>query len=199
MAKQHYSKQIAAKVAIGKARTIELTCLTDGGTMEFVDEGPFPIEDGKPVDGWRQRDPSGRRQHLLKQLRKRTAVEVDGAGEADYSVWAHAFRDARGVITPCFLNSDTKAGPIGLCVRNVDDKGKVTLTRVEPPKPVWEQAFQMDFPIPLADEAWCAAHKVLLGNRAKIAERGALDVQRAIKVEEEKRIKAPAMPATEVG
>lgn len=191
MAKRHISKILDEKAARGEVRIYTLTCITDGGTIDFVDEGPFAVMDGKPVDGWKQRDPSGRRQHLIKQLRKRTIVEVDGE-EGEYQVWVHAFRGPGGEILPLVLNADSKAGPVGPCVRT--DK---TLTKAALPLPVWMMEFAVDFPIPLADDKWIAAHRVLLQNRNHAADRGRRELNRAVKVEEEKRVKAPAMPAHE--
>lgn len=54
---------------------VDLVCLHDGTVVEFIDEGPFPVMDGKAVSGWEGIPPSIGRQRLLTQLAKR-----DGAG-----------------------------------------------------------------------------------------------------------------------
>lgn len=194
MAKLHVNQRLfGEKIRAGEALKYTLTCITDGGVLDFFDEGPFPVADGKPNKDWKQKDPTGRRQNLLKQLRKQVAIETDdGRINGEFHVWVHAARDANGKILPIVLNNDAKAGPVGPCVKSVDDKGKVTLTKAEVPPPVWEQAFGVNFPVPLADEAWLEAHALLLQNRAKAHDRGGQSLEAAIREEKEKRVKKPA-------
>lgn len=48
-----------------------LVCIRDGSEQTFFDDGPWPKSpDGQDVQNWQALNPSGSRQHLLRQVRK---------------------------------------------------------------------------------------------------------------------------------
>jgi hypothetical protein len=194
MAKVQITKQFEARAKAGEMRKYTLTCITDGGTFDFWDEGPFELKEGKPNPDWRKQDPSGRRQSLLKVLRKRVSVDMGDGTEVILPVFVHAHREGSGRIVPLVMNNDSRNGRPGPCAKSTDDKGKVTLSPADVPPPVWEQVFATEFPIPLADEQWIAGHARLLQNRATAHDRGNGNMNAAVREEQEKRVKAPAAP-----
>lgn len=73
-------------------RHVTLKCITDGAELTFVDEGPFERDaNGKPQN-WQAMLPSGGRQNVLRQLRKRTkdGLPVYWSTTPIAPVWDHA-------------------------------------------------------------------------------------------------------------
>lgn len=87
-----YERQ--AKDPTRMVRHVVLKCITDGAELVFVDEGPFERDaTGKP-QRWQQMLPSGGRQNVLRQLKKRTkdGLPVFWSTEPVAPVWDHALQ-----------------------------------------------------------------------------------------------------------
>ncbi len=174
-ARKDMHKHLEEKVKKGAIRRYDLTCIKDGAVTPFFDEGPFPTDEkGNEVEGWRVKDPSGRRQNLLKQLAKR---DDDG-----FPIWAFCHRDAKGTIVPL--------GPL------IDAKGNVQIANglpvigaegvaVEIPEGPWHTILQNPFPVPYANAAWIEQHKKHLGERQQRVDGGAIRLNGEIKQLEE--------------
>lgn len=163
-------------------RIYTLTCIRDGGTIDFHDEGPFPVMDGKAVDQWAVRPGSGRRQNLLRQLRKRD--------DENFPVWAFAVRDEKtGEIVPISQKIDKKTGAPAFDANGVPvlEANGVVVTM---PPPVWMMEHALEMPIPYANAQWVAKHKEHLAQRAENARQGKANMGASLEKAEADKVKA---------